>query len=47
MEWPTQIINPNKMFRGFSNSLSENKLFDGRLNNKKLSNNQTYVGVYW
>ena len=31
------------MFRKFSNSFIENKLFDGKLNNKKLSNIQTYV----
>ena len=34
------------MFRKFPNSFTENKLFDGRLNNNKLSKNQTYVDIY-
>lgn len=45
MEWPTGAIIA-KMFRKFSKSFKENKLFDGNINNDKFSNNQTYVGGY-
>ena len=33
------------MFRKFSDSFTDNKLFDDKLNKNKLSNNQTSVGV--
>ena len=34
------------MFRKFSDAFKNNRLFDGKLNNKKLSDNPTYVDVY-
>ena len=42
MEWTTQILNWNKMLWKFSDSFTENKLFDGNLINDKLLNNQSY-----